>query len=95
MIDVYEGDIGWFVDRFHRNMEIRSLTKEVELASTIAIATSAGNSKEANAAFSKWNMKKITQIEDLRKQETETVFEKLKREKGRKTNTLFDRLKRQ
>ena len=93
MIDIYEGDIGWFVDRFHRYREIVTLKKDIELGNIIAIASSAGNSKEANTAFSKWNRKKITQIEDLQKEETETIFEKLQRKN--KKNTLFDRLKRQ
>ena len=88
----YPKEIVQFYECLVQQEKRRMLEEELRLANIIAIASAAGT-KGGNKQFVIWQRGKITELEDMQAEETETmtIFEKLK--KSKQSNTLFSKLK--
>jgi ABC-type sugar transport system ATPase subunit len=98
LIDEYGDQLDWFLPKYEMVIEKNKIIDQLNLADAMLHSRLAVSVKENQAIYYKWRRDKKTRIdeltESLKKQETETVFERLKKQKSRKTETVFERLKR-
>jgi len=89
LIREFGDELGECYEKLIRQDKVRVLVEEMRLANIIAIAISS-NTKAGNRQYNRWQRNKATELEDVQKEETLTVFEKLR--KSTRSNTIFSRI---
>ena len=92
LIDDYSFDLEWFIEKFSQHAKQKRVNEELRLAEVIVNASYAGT-KKGNLVYNKWKREKINIMEKIKEEENMTVFDRLKN--SQQANTLFDRLKRE
>lgn len=87
----YDIHFDWFIPELIEELEKRQIAKDLNLAHLLVLANNTG-SKKGNQLYNEWRREKIARLEEIDESRL-TVFERLKRKKGKGTNTVFDRLK--
>ena len=93
IINNYSEHIEYFINGIAKRYNKNKILKKLELSRVIAISNLVGT-KNGNVNYNNWRRELIIELEDLEIDKLLTVFEKLKRNKGKNTNTVFDKLKR-
>lgn len=91
----YPTELDWFLQEFAGDEALRRITEQLERANMMAAVQGLG-SRKGNTNFHKWRRRKVAEADEIQEEKelkNATVFEKLIRSKGKKTNTLFDRFK--
>jgi len=91
LIRKYGDNLNRFQEKLIQQDEIAKIANDLRLADTVAVAVSASSNKKGNQRYNKWRQKKIWALKEKQREDTMTVFEKVRKSKG--SNTLFDRFR--
>jgi dsRNA-specific ribonuclease len=91
LVQEYAMHFDWFIPELMEELEKRQIIKDLNQAHISALAQNTG-SKKGNRVYNDWVRSKQDRLDELEESKL-TVFERLRKRKGKGTNTLFDRLK--
>jgi hypothetical protein len=98
LIDEYDDQLDWFLPKYEMAIEENKIIEQLNLVDTLINSQLAISVKENQAIYYKWRRSKTARVnelkEEMKKQENETIFDRLKKQKSKKPETVFDRLKR-
>ena len=91
LIRKYGTNLNRFQEKLIQQDEIAKIVEDLRLADTVAVAMGAVQHKKGNQQYNKWRQKKAAELREKQREDTMTVFEKVRN--SNRSNTLFDRFR--